>query len=78
MSYQFLLSYLLSGNLSFDSDCRIPYMPIHTIGASLEFIGFKGGSLILSSHYESLRYAETANITKLDPYILFNITANRA
>jgi vitamin B12 transporter len=77
VSYQFLLSYLLSGSLSFDSDRRIPYMPLHTIGASLEFIGFKGGSIIFSSHYESLRYAETANITKLDPHILFNITANQ-
>ncbi|MDR1399241.1 MAG: TonB-dependent receptor [Treponema sp.] len=77
VSYQFLLSYLLSGNLSFASDRRIPYMPMHTLGASLEFIGFKGGSLILSMHYESLRYTETQNITKLDPYILFNLTANQ-
>jgi vitamin B12 transporter len=77
VSYQLLLSYLLSGELSFASDRRIPYMPMHTIGVSLELSGFKGSSFILSGHYESLRYAETANITKLDPYFLLNFTANQ-
>jgi vitamin B12 transporter len=80
LSYQFLLSYLLSsvnGYLGFAANRRIPYMPMHTIGASLELTGSKGGSFILSGHYESLRYAETANITKLDPYFLLNFTANQ-
>ncbi|MDR2096011.1 MAG: TonB-dependent receptor [Treponema sp.] len=77
LSYQFLLSYLLSYGYTYDSDKRIPYMPLHTAGASLT-IPWKtesrqhGGSLIISGRYEGLRYADTANITKLKPYFLLN------
>ncbi|GHV03175.1 hypothetical protein FACS189485_05620 [Spirochaetia bacterium] len=82
LSYQYLLSYLLSYGYTYDSDKRIPYMPMHSIGASVNIpwkIGAKGneGSLLISGHYESLRYAETANITELDPCFLLNITVNQ-
>ncbi|GHV56740.1 TonB-dependent receptor [Spirochaetia bacterium] len=82
LSYQYLLSYLLSYGYDFNSDKRIPYMPMHTIGASLSLhwgAGNRGneGSLLISGHYESLRYAETANITALDPCFLLNITVNQ-
>ncbi|GHV86719.1 TonB-dependent receptor [Spirochaetia bacterium] len=82
LSYQYLLSYLLSYRYTFDSDKRIPYMPMHSIGASVSLpwkVGAKGneGSLLISGHYEGLRYAETANITELDPHFLLNLTVNQ-
>ncbi|GHV37496.1 vitamin B12 transporter BtuB [Spirochaetia bacterium] len=81
LSYQYLLSYLLSYGYDWNSDKRIPYMPMHTIGASVSIPWKTGtpkaGALIISGHYESLRYAEVANITRLDPHFLLNITVNQ-
>lgn len=82
LSYQYLLSYLLSYGYTYDSDKRIPYMPTHSIGASVSLHWGAAnreneGSLLISGHYESLRYAETANITALDPCFLLNITVNQ-
>ncbi|MDR3171237.1 MAG: TonB-dependent receptor [Treponema sp.] len=76
LSYQYLLSYLLSYGYTYDSDKRLPYMPMHTIGASLD-IPWKSGNFLISGHYETLRYADTANITELDPYFLLNINVNQ-
>jgi vitamin B12 transporter len=76
LSYQYLLSYLLSYGYTWDSDKRIPYMPAHTLGASVD-IPWKTGSLLISGHFESARYAEIANVTRMDPYFLLNITANQ-
>jgi vitamin B12 transporter len=76
VSYQYLLSYLLSYGYNWASDKRIPYMPAHTIGASLD-IPWKTGSFLLSGHYETLRYAERSNITVLDPYFLLNLNVNQ-
>ncbi|MDR3336216.1 MAG: TonB-dependent receptor, partial [Treponema sp.] len=36
------------------------------------------GSLIVSGHYETLRFADTANLIELDPYFLLNINVNQA
>jgi vitamin B12 transporter len=80
LSYQYLLSYLLSYGYTYASDKRIPYMPQHTIGASLELpwkISGYGGFLLISGHYESLRYADTANLTRLKPYFLLNANFNQ-
>ena len=76
VSYQFLLSNLLSFGYDFSSDKRIPYMPVHTIGASLE-VPWNTGSLMITAHYESLRYVDRPNITTLDPHILLNISFNQ-
>ena len=75
-SWIFQLSWLLSGDLTFSDKRRIPYMPIHTIGASLE-LPWKTGSLIISGHFESSRFTETGNIIKLDPCFLLNIIYNQ-
>jgi len=75
-SYQYLLSYLLSYGYTFASDKRIPYMPMHTIGASLD-IPWETGSLLLSVHYESLRYANVSNITVLNPHTMLNVIYNQ-
>jgi vitamin B12 transporter len=75
-SYQYILSYLLSYGYTYASDKRIPYIPEHTIGGSLDIL-WKTGSLLLSGHYESLRYHDTANLTILEPYFLFNAAINQ-
>jgi vitamin B12 transporter len=82
LSYQYLLSYLLSYGYTWSSEKRIPYMPMHTIGASFEFSwgaenSPRAGSLSISGHYEDLRFANTSNATKLDPYFLLNANLNQ-
>jgi vitamin B12 transporter len=75
-SWMFQLSWLLSGNLSFSDNRRIPYMSMHTIGVSLE-LPWKTGSLLVSSHFESSRFAETQNIIELDSCFLLNVIYNQ-
>jgi vitamin B12 transporter len=74
-SYQNLRSYLLSFGYTFASDKRIPYNPEHTIGGSLD-ISWGSGSLLISGHYEGLRYDDRANLTVLEPYFLLNAAVN--
>ena len=81
-SWLLQLSWLLSGELTFGDNKRIPYMPVNTFTASLELpwktVGKKlPGSLILSGRFETTRYADTANITELEPYFILNITYNQ-
>jgi vitamin B12 transporter len=76
LSYQYLLSFLLSYGYDYASNKRIPYMPAHTLGASVS-LPWKSGSLSLSAHYESARYADTANITELAPYCLLTVNASQ-
>jgi vitamin B12 transporter len=75
-SYHWILSYLLSYGYTWASDKRIPYMPAHTIGASAD-ISWETGSFLVSGHFESSRYTETANISKLDPCFLLDFTVNQ-
>ena len=82
LSWLFQLSWLLSGELTFNDGLRIPYMPMHTAGVSLDFPWKSGrnklrGSLNISGHFESARYTDTVNYRKLDPYFLLNITYNQ-
>jgi outer membrane receptor protein involved in Fe transport len=54
---------------------------MHIAGGSLD-LGWKNntgaaGSLRLSAHWESLRYADTLNYMELEPYCLVNITLNQ-
>jgi vitamin B12 transporter len=76
VSYQYLLSYLLSFGFDFASNKRIPYNPAHTIGVSLE-IPWETGSMLISGHYESLRYNDRANHAKIEPYFLLNAAVNQ-
>jgi vitamin B12 transporter len=76
LSYQYLLSYILTESLTFSSNIRMPYMPMHTLGASLE-IPWSTGSLLISGHYEGLRYTETLNIRRLDPHFVLNLNLNQ-
>ncbi|WP_062328171.1 TonB-dependent receptor plug domain-containing protein [Treponema endosymbiont of Eucomonympha sp.] len=75
-TYQYQLSWLLNDGLSFADSYRIPYMPRQIIGGSLD-LQWKSGSLLLSAHYESTRYADTVNSLALDPYCLLHLTVNQ-
>jgi len=75
-SYQYLLSYLLGFGYDFSSDKRIPYSPAHTIGASLE-ISWKNGSVLFNGQYESSRYEDRANLSRLKPQFLLNASVNQ-
>jgi vitamin B12 transporter len=76
-SYQFQLNWLLSGDLDFADSYRIPYMPTHIIGASVD-LSWKTGSLLLSAHYETSRYADTRNQIRLDPYCILHASYNQS
>jgi vitamin B12 transporter len=76
VSYQYLLSYLLSFGYNFASDKRIPYSPAHTVGASIE-VSWEKGSASISGHYESLRYDDRANLVELKPHLLLNASVNQ-
>jgi vitamin B12 transporter len=76
LSYQYLRSYLLSFGYTFESDKRIPYNPEHTIGGSLD-ISWGKGSLLISGHFESVRYNDRPNLAELKPYVLLNATVNQ-
>ena len=57
-------------------------MPMHTIALSLELPWKIGenklpGSLTVSGRFESLRYADTANIMELAPVFILNIAYNQ-
>jgi vitamin B12 transporter len=80
--WQLQPSWLLSNNTTFSDKIRIPYMPMHVLGLSLEFPWKAGarklpGSLTVSGRFESARYADTANLVELDPCFLLNITVNQ-
>jgi vitamin B12 transporter len=75
-NYQFQFSWLLSGDLDFENSFRIPYMPTHIIGGSVD-LGWKTGSLMVSAHYETTRYADTINQMALDPHCIVHATFNQ-
>jgi vitamin B12 transporter len=79
LSFQYLLSYILSGDISFASRIRMPYMPLYTAGVSL-LLPWKTGSLRVSGHYEGLRYAAytvSANVGRLEPHVMLNLVLNQ-
>jgi vitamin B12 transporter len=81
-TYQYQLSWLLNDDLDFSDALRIPYMPMHIVGASIDLSWKSGtpaaGSLLLSAHWESIRYADTLNLMELEPYCLVNVTVNQS
>jgi vitamin B12 transporter len=76
LSYQYLLSYLLSYGYTWQDRQRIPYQPEHTAGASVD-LSWGTGSALLSAHYESIRYYSTTNLVELAPYLLLNLNINQ-
>jgi vitamin B12 transporter len=76
LTYQYMQSYLLSYGYDFSSEKRIPYMPDHTVGFSVD-LPWKTGSFLISGYFESERYSDTANITELDSHFLLNANINQ-
>ena len=76
LSYQYLLSYLLSYGYTWKDERRIPYQPVHTAGASLD-VSWGTGSVMVSAHYESVRYYSATNSIELAPYLLLNLHLNQ-
>jgi outer membrane receptor protein involved in Fe transport len=52
------------------------YMPAHIIGGPVD-LSWKTGSLLVSAHYESTRYADTMNEMPLDPYCVMHAAVNQ-
>jgi vitamin B12 transporter len=75
-SYQYLSTYLLSYGYSWKDEKRIPYQPMHTIGASLD-ISWGSGAAMFQAHYESVRYYSTTNLIELDPCLLLNVNISQ-
>jgi len=76
INYQFQFSWLMNGDLNFDNSFRIPYIPTHIIGGTFD-LAWKTGSLLVSAHYESTRYADTMNRMALDPHCVVHATINQ-
>ncbi|MDR1908792.1 MAG: TonB-dependent receptor [Spirochaetaceae bacterium] len=82
LSWQFLLGYLLSHGYTWKDEKRIPYQPMHTLGLSLDMpwtlgAAKRAGSVIVSGTFETVRYSDRANLSKLDPHFLLNLSANQ-
>jgi vitamin B12 transporter len=75
-SYQFQLSWLLNGDVSFANGYRIPYMPTHIAGGNID-LSWKTGSFMFSAHYESTRYADTLNEMPMAPHCVVHATVNQ-
>jgi vitamin B12 transporter len=76
LTYQVQLNWLLNDDLDFSDALRIPYIPTHIAGGSVD-CEWKSGSFLVSAHWESLRYADTPNRMPLEPYCLLNLTLNQ-
>ena len=81
-SWLFQLSWLLSGELTFADSRRIPYMPMHTVGASLQLpwttrVNQLPGRFTIAGRFESLRYVNTQNTRELPSVFLLNLIYNQ-
>jgi hypothetical protein len=74
--YQFQFGWLLSEDLDFAKSFRIPYMPTHIIGGSID-LAWETGSILFSAHYETTRYADTTNQIALVPNCVAHATLNQ-
>ncbi|MDR0785059.1 MAG: TonB-dependent receptor [Treponema sp.] len=72
LSYQLLESRLLTGNAVWEDNQHIPYMPNHIAGFALEG-NWDTGFIAVSGHFESARFADTANAKELPSFFLLNL-----
>jgi vitamin B12 transporter len=75
-TYQYQLSWLLNGDLTFATAYRVPYMPNTIIGGTVD-VSWNTGSFLVSAHYECARFADTMNEMPMDAHILLNATVNQ-
>lgn len=72
IDYSFVLSYLLTGELTFRDDRRIMYTPLHNFGFHMNF-SWKSGNIGLVGKFVSERYVSNLNISALDPFFTLDI-----
>lgn len=72
-NYSFLLTWALTGDLTWADQRRLPYKPVHRAGALIEF-KVPGMHLTLGGRWEDWRYITLANATILPSYITFDAT----
>jgi vitamin B12 transporter len=77
LNYQYQLSWLMNGDLDFSDAYRVPYMPNSVVGGSVD-LDWTTGSLLVTAHYEGIRYADTMNEMPLDPHMQLNATLNQS
>jgi len=75
-NYQFQFSWLLNDDNDFENAFRIPYMPTHIIGGTID-LAWKTGSIMFSAHYQSTRYADTTNKMPLESHCIAHVTLNQ-
>jgi outer membrane cobalamin receptor len=76
LNYQLQFSWLMTDDIDYANALRIPYMPMHIAGGSID-LDWKTGSFLVSAHWESLRFADVNNRMPLEPYCLVNATVNQ-
>ncbi len=75
-SYGWLLTYVLTGNLTLKDDKRMPYQPIHRLGFGVDVL-WSTGSVVVSARYESERYATIVNAAPLAPYFTLDVSVTQ-
>ena len=72
-TYGWLLTYVLTGDLTVRDDKRMPYQPVHRFGAGVEVV-WNTGSLAITQKYEGERYATIVNAAPLAPYFTLDLS----
>lgn len=67
LNYAFLHTYVLTDELGWEDDRRIPYQPVHSFGLGVDFL-WRTGTLALSGRYAGERFTTVDNVTRLSPY----------
>jgi len=73
--YTFIYSFVLestSGNYDLKDGLRVPYVPVHSIDAGIEYHG-KSNILGLKGEYTGKRFIDEANSNSVDPYLVLNL-----
>jgi vitamin B12 transporter len=80
-SYNFLLTYVLYSDYTFESDKRMPYQPMHSFGLGIT-VNWNpdkkfSGDINLTGRFESERYTDIANANILPSYFTLDISFNQ-
>jgi len=73
--YTFIYSFVLrstSGTHDLKDDLRVPYVPVHSLDAGVEYRG-KNDILGLKGEYVSRRFVDETNQSSVDPYFVLNL-----
>jgi outer membrane cobalamin receptor len=80
-TYNFLMTWVLSDDLSFESDKRMTYSPLHVFGFKVTVNWNPGkkydGNISMVGHYESAKFTDLQNLKTLSPYFSLDISFNQ-